>query len=69
MQVLPGYQEWKGIGRTKDECRTYKKEKKDKTKAKKAKAQEDHESGEEGVTVCMIRVLWLRLLARWVAWD
>jgi len=48
---------WKGIGHTKDECRTYKKEKKDKAKAKKAKAEEvDSESDEEGVTVCMVRV-------------
>jgi len=48
---------WKGIGHTKDECRTYKKEKKDKAKAKQAKAEEvDSESDEEGVTVCMVRV-------------
>jgi len=49
---------WKGIGHTKDECQTYKKEKKDKdkAKAKKAKAEEDSESDEEGVTVCMVRV-------------
>jgi len=47
---------WKGIGHTKDECRTYKKEKKAKAKAKKAKAEEGSESDEERVTVCMVRV-------------
>jgi len=47
---------WKGIRYTKNECRTYTKEKKAKAKAKKAKAKEDSESNEEGVTVCMIRV-------------
>ena len=54
--------EWKGIRHTKDECRTYKKEKKEKAKAKKPKAKEEKDkddssdSDTEGVSVCMIRI-------------
>jgi len=56
MYILPEDQGVEDIGRTKEECRTYKKEEKDKAKVKKAKAEEDSESEEEGVTVCVIRV-------------
>ena len=49
---------WKGIGHTKEECRSYKKEKKEKAKAKKAKAEKEESSDSEndGVSVCMIRI-------------
>jgi len=70
MYILPEDQGVEGIGHTKEECRTYKKEKKDKAKVKKAKAEEDSESEEEGVTVCMIRVGKVRIKSKgWFQFD
>jgi len=64
---------WKGIGHTKEECRTYKKEKKEKAKAKKAKAKEEKEessdSESEGVTVCMIRIGKAKAREGWFQYD
>ena len=64
---------WKGIGHTKEECRTYKKEKKEKAKAKKAKAKEEKDessdSDTEGVSVCMIKIGKAKTRKGWFQYD